>query len=210
MNVLITDDHSIVRKGLVNLILEEYPKASVSEAQNASEAISFLRGSSSWDLILLDISMPGKNGIELLKQIRTEGITTPVLMLSMHPEDVYAIRVLRAGANGFLNKDSAPEELVIAIRKVLSGKKYISEAVADKLADLSQPSHSSASLHESLSDREMQVFVLLSKGTAVTDIAETLCLSINTISTYRSRVLEKLKLKNNAELARYAIENDLS
>lgn len=208
MNVLIADDHSIVRRGLMELIREEYPSAKIAEAQNSNEAISQAKNSS-WDLILLDISMPGRNGIEALKQLRAEGIKTSVLMLSMHPEEVYAVRVLRAGANGFLNKDSAPEELVGAIKKVLSGRKYISEAVADRLADLTQPA-GAASLHESLSDREMQVFLYLSKGLQVSDIADQLCLSINTISTYRSRILEKLQLKNNAELARYAIEHELS
>jgi DNA-binding NarL/FixJ family response regulator len=162
-----------------------------------------------WDVILLDISMPGRNGIETLKQIRSNGIKTPILMLSMHPEEQYAVRVLKAGASGFLNKESATEELLAAIHKILSGRKYITASVAEKLADTIEESHE-RSAFEFLSDREMQVLQLIASGKTVSEIAEEISLSINTISTYRTRILEKLKLNNNAELTRYAIDNNLA
>jgi DNA-binding NarL/FixJ family response regulator len=151
--------------------------------------------------------MPGRNGIETLKQIRTEGIKTPVLMLSMHSEDQYAIRVLKAGASGFLNKETATEELLLAVRKVLTGRKYITPTMAEKLIDTLEDGQKPA--YASLSDRELQVLQHIASGKTVTDIADQLSLSINTISTYRSRILDKLKLNNNAELTRYAIDNNL-
>jgi two-component system invasion response regulator UvrY len=209
MNILIADDHSIVRRGLIELIMDEFPAAKITEAVNGSEVIAQIR-LQEWDLILMDISMPRINGVEALKQIRSEKIKTPILMLSMHSEDQYAIRVLKAGASGFLNKDSAIEELIVAIKRLLLGKKYISESVADRLADMSNFKLNNNSLHEQLSDREMQIFILLAKGCQVSEIGDQLSLSVNTISTYRARVLEKLQLKNNAEIARYAIENELA
>jgi DNA-binding NarL/FixJ family response regulator len=189
--------------------MDEFPAAKITEAVNGSEVIAQIR-LQEWDLILMDISMPRINGVEALKQIRSEKIKTPILMLSMHSEDQYAIRVLKAGASGFLNKDSAIEELIVAIKRLLLGKKYISESVADRLADMSNFKLNNNSLHEQLSDREMQIFILLAKGCQVSEIGDQLSLSVNTISTYRARVLEKLQLKNNAEIARYAIENELA
>jgi two-component system, NarL family, invasion response regulator UvrY len=207
MKILIADDHAIVRKGLVQLLREGYPGVTVAEAVNSNEAMEIARNDS-FDVILLDISMPGRNGIETLKQMRTDGIKAPVLMLSMHPEGQYAIRCLKAGASGFINKETATEELLGAIQKLLSGKKYITAAVAEKLAE-SMSEHGQRPLHESLSDREMQVLQQIASGKTVSDIAEEISLSVNTISTYRSRILEKLQLSNNSELTRYAIENDL-
>lgn len=205
MKFLIADDHAIVRKGLVQILYEEFPTASVTEVANSNEVMDEVR-KHIWDVILLDISMPGRNGIETLKQIRIEGIKAPILMLSMHPEEQYAVRVLKAGASGFLNKESATDELLAAVRKVLSGKKYISAAVAEKLAE-TVGGEREKSAHELLSDREMQVLQLIASGKTVSEIGDELSLSVNTISTYRTRLLEKLNLNNNAELTRYAIDN---
>jgi DNA-binding NarL/FixJ family response regulator len=207
MKFLISDDHAIVRKGLKDLLLEEFPKAEFFEAVNSQEAIALI-SSNPMDVILLDISMPGRNGMETLKQMRSMGIKSPILMLSMHSEDQYAVRALRAGASGFINKESANDELLSAIHKVLTGKKYITTAVAEKLAN-SVGSHEQKLLHESLSDREMQVLQKIASGKTVSEIAEEISLSVNTVSTYRSRILEKLSLSNSAELTRYAIDNHL-
>jgi DNA-binding NarL/FixJ family response regulator len=208
MNVLIADDHAIVRRGLSELIRDAYPAANITEAENSLEVLSHIN-EKCWDILLMDISMPGRNGVETLKQIRANGITTPVLMLSIHSEDQYALRVLKAGASGFLNKQSATDELLTAITRILSGKKYIPPSVAEKLIR-THTSFSSQTMHEQLSDREMQVLQHLSSGKNVSDIAEELSLSVNTISTYRARLLEKLGLNNNAELIRYAIDHGLN
>lgn len=207
MKILIADDHAIVRKGLVQILQEEFPVAEVTEVANSNEVIEKVNNQI-WDVILLDISMPGQNGIETLKQIRTNGIKTPVLMLSMHPEEQYAVRVLKAGASGFLNKQSATEELLIAIHKVLSGRKYITSSIAEKLAETLGENKGKLA-HELLSDREMQVLQLIASGKTVSEIAEEISLSVNTISTYRTRILEKINLNNNAELTRYALDNNL-
>lgn len=207
MKILIADDHSIVRKGLIGILLAEYPSAQIQEVCDGADAIT-KAGSNDWDIILLDISMPGRNGIEALKQIRTDGVNAPVLMLSMQPEDQYAIRSLKAGANGFMNKDCATDELIAAVRKVLTGKKYISPAISEKLA-VSLTNTSGKIGHELLSDREMQVLELIASGETISEIANILSLSVNTISTYRTRILEKLELHNNAELTRYALDNGL-
>src|SRR4051812_44595001 len=206
MKILIADDHAIVRKGLIELLKEAFPAIQISEAMNSQQAMELVT-TESLDVILLDISMPGRNGLETLKQIRSLGIKTPVLMLSMHPEDQYAIRALKAGASGFINKESATEELLTAVQKVLSGKKYITSSVAEKLADIGEQGDKPA--HEFLSDREMHVLQKIASGRTVSEIAEELSLSVNTISTYRTRLLEKLALHNNAELTRYAIDHTL-
>lgn len=207
MNILIADDHAIVRKGLVELLREEFSSAAISEAADSTEVFEKIK-SKVWDVILLDISMPGRNGIDLLKQLKLQGIKAPVLILSMHPEEQYAVRAIKAGASGFLNKNSATTELITAIRKVLAGRRYITPLLAEKLADntLDRPGKDS---HQLLSDREMQVFQLIASGKTVSEIADEISLSVNTISTYRSRILEKLTLKNNADIARYALENNL-
>lgn len=208
MNILIVDDHAIVRKGLIQILLQQYPSATVTEVGDSQEAIGVAR-KQVWDIILLDISMPGQSGVDVLKQIRAEGIKVPILMLSMHPESQYAVRVLKAGASGFLNKQSATEELLQAVNKVLSGKKYITPSVAEKLID-TLGGDGAAQSHEDLSDREMQVLLLIASGKTVSDIAEEISLSVSTISTYRVRILEKLGLANNAELTRYVLDNNLS
>ncbi len=207
MKFLIADDHAIVRKGLAQLLREEFSGAEIEEAANSAEVLEKAK-SKIWDTILMDISMPGRNGLETLKQIRDMGVKAPVLVISMHPEEQYAVRVIKAGASGFLNKDSATEELVAAVHKVLTGKKYISATLAEKLAEGLDIS-SDKPAHELLSDRELQVFQLLASGKAVGEIADEISLSVNTISTYRSRILEKLNLSNNAELTRYALDNGL-
>jgi two-component system, NarL family, invasion response regulator UvrY len=207
MKFLVADDHAIVRKGLAEILCEEFPSAVVKEVANSQQVMDQVRNET-WDVILLDISMPGRNGIDTLKQLRSDGIKTPILMLSMHSEDQYAVRVLKAGASGFLNKETATDELLEAVRKVLSGRKYITPSIAEKLVDTVGEGDQKPA-HEMLSDREMQVLEHIASGKTVSEIAEELSLSVNTISTYRSRILEKLTLNNNAELTRYAIDNNL-
>ncbi len=207
MRILIADDHAIVRNGLVSLLRAEFKTAEIKETDNGADAIDMARDGH-WDIILLDITMPGRNGLEALKQMRLDGVKAPVLILSMQPEDQYAIRALKAGSSGFVNKISATDELIAAVHKVLAGKKYISDAVMEKLAT-SITGMSEKPTHEFLSDREMQVLVLIATGKVNADIADHLSLSVNTISTYRARILEKLGLNNNAELTRYALDNNL-
>lgn len=183
--ILIADDHAIVRRGLKQ-ILEEEPGLEVQgEAQNAQEVLEYLR-KQKWDLVILDISMPGRSGLDVLCDLRMDYPSLPVLILSMHPEDQYALRVLKAGASGYLNKQSAPEELIHAVRKILSGGRYISETLADKLAT-GFDGQAEQAAHEKLSDREYQVLLLIASGKTISEIAGMLSLSIKTVSTYRSR-----------------------
>jgi two-component system, NarL family, invasion response regulator UvrY len=207
MKFLIADDHSIVRKGLIQLLTEEFPDSEVIEVINGSEAWKVAK-SQIVDLILMDISMPGRNGIETVKQMRADGIKAPILVISMHPEEQYAIRAFKAGALGYVNKETATEELLGAIHKILAGRKYITPSVAEKLTD-SLSDQSDQPAFQLLSDREMQVLQLIASGKTVSEIAEEISLSVNTISTYRTRILEKLSLANNAELTRYALDNEL-
>jgi len=206
MKILIADDHAILRKGVIALLRKEFKDAEICETSDGTAAIEKTR-ESKWDIILLDISMPGLNGIETLKQIRIEGIKTPVLILTMQSEEQYAIRALRAGASGFVNKNCAMDELIAAVHKVLSGRKYITTSISEKMAESLNDNNKIG--HELLSDREMQVLVLLASGKTVSDVAVEIFLSANTVSTYRSRILEKLELNNNAELTRYALDNGL-
>ncbi|MBL0133991.1 MAG: response regulator transcription factor [Chitinophagaceae bacterium] len=207
MKVLIADDHAIVRKGLKQIIHEEYPQALIEEASNAEELIHKTM-LDTWDVIITDLSMPGRSGLDALRQIRESFPKLPVLVLSMHPEDQYAIRVLNAGASGYINKDSAQEELIVAMNKVLNGKKYISSRVAEQMAEAIDDNSNKAP-HETLSDREFDVLKMLASGKAVSEIADMLSLSSTTISTYRARILEKMKMKSNADITRYALENQL-
>jgi two-component system, NarL family, invasion response regulator UvrY len=207
INVIIADDHSIVRAGLKQ-ILSEYPDINTAdEASNGQDLLDKVRRST-YDVILLDISMPDRSGLEILKQLRMERMNTPVLVLSIHPEEHYAIRALKAGASGYLNKETASEQLVEAIKKVYNGGKYISPKLAEKLAD-ELVSNTDRSPHEILTDREYQVFCRIASGKTVSDIAAELFLSVKTISTYRRRILEKINMKNNSELTYYAIKNNL-
>jgi two-component system, NarL family, invasion response regulator UvrY len=207
MRFLIADDHAIVRKGLVQMLREEFHSVEVIEVSNGNDALEH-HNNEKWDLILLDISMAGRNGIETLKQMRASDTKTPILMLSTHSEEQYAIRVLKAGASGFLNKESATEELLAAVHKVLNGHRYVSISVAEKLAE-SIGDHNGPQPHTFLSDRETHVFELIAGGKTVSEIALIMSLSVSTISTYRMRILEKLSLKNNAEVARYAFDHNL-
>ena len=207
IRIVIADDHHIVRKGIRQIILEEYHDAQIEEVIDAASLVKKIM-EEPWDLVISDISMPGRNGLEVLPQIKQLQPGLPVLIMSIYPEEHYAIRVLKAGASGYLSKDMAPEELIIAIKKVLSGKKYISELISEKLSEY-HFSEQPQARHSLLSDREFHVMQLLSTGKSITEIAETLSLSITTISTYRSRILQKMDMKSNAELTIYSLEHKL-
>ena len=207
IKILIADDHAVVREGLKQIVQETSDMVVNGEAANGHEVLQ-LMDKDNWDVVLLDINMPGRSGLDVLKQLRAEKPRLPVLMLTMYPEEQYAVRALRAGASGYLTKESIPDELISAIRKVSAGRKYISSSLAEKLAyDLDLDKE--APVHESLSDREYEVLCMIAKGDTVKDIAQKLCLSIKTISTYRSRILEKMHMKKNAELMHYAIKHEL-
>lgn len=207
IKVLIADDHAIVREGLRQILADTKDIIVAGDAENGLDAIKLVRAADC-QVLLLDISMPDRSGIEVLKQLRKECPQTAVLMLSMHREDQYAIRSLKAGAAGYLNKQSAPAELVNAIRQVAAGRKYVSAALAQELANQVNDDHD-LPLHETLSDREYQTLTMIASGKTVTDIANELLLSVKTISMYRSRLLQKMKLRHNAELTHYAIKNRL-
>jgi len=205
--IIIADDHAIIRAGLKE-ILATQPNIHVIEAQNGQELLRKLK-TLDIHVVVLDISMPGRSGIDILKEIRASYPKLPVLMLSVYPEDQYAIRALKAGASGYLTKDSAPEKLVSAINKVLSGEKYISSTIANKLVSDLGDENKYEMPHEALSDREFEVLRLIGAGMAVSKIAEKLFLSPKTISTYRTRIMEKTGLKNNADIIHYVIDNEL-
>jgi len=206
IKLLIADDHAIFREGLKH-ILEEHPDIIVAdEAGNGQEVLDYV-WKNEYDMILLDIGMPGMPALEVLKQVKNEKPRLPVLVLSMYPEDQYAVRFIRAGASGYLTKESAPEELITAIRKITAGRKYITSSVAEKLADEVDDAEKPA--HHTLSDREFEVFRLIASGKTVKQIADDLYLSVKTISTYRSRILEKMKMKTNAELMHYALKQHM-
>ncbi|MCB1930291.1 MAG: response regulator transcription factor [Rhodocyclaceae bacterium] len=207
IRVLIADDHSIVRQGLRQILSETDDLAVSGEAANGVEALQQLR-QDSYDVVLMDVSMPDRNGIDALKLIRKEFPRLPVLMLSMYPEEQYAIRALKAGAAGYLNKQSAPEQLVTAIRQVASGKKYVSASLAEELAN-AITDDDDRPLHERLSDREYQTLCLIASGKTLTQIGEELNLSVKTVSVYRARLLEKMRLSNNAELTHYGLKHGL-
>ncbi|MFN7929610.1 MAG: response regulator transcription factor [Blastocatellia bacterium] len=207
IRILIADDHAIVRRGLRTILAEASEITHIGEAQNAEEIMSLLR-SQSWQLVMLDLALPDKNGLEVLKDIKRDYPKLPVLILSMHPEDLYALRVLKAGAAGYLTKESAPDELLTAIRKVLNGGRYISLHLAEQLVfDLGGDSEKP--LHEALSDREYQVLCLLGSGKTISEVADQLAISVKTASTYRTRILEKMNMRTNAELMHYAIQQKL-
>jgi DNA-binding NarL/FixJ family response regulator len=208
LKICIADDHAIVRKGLKQ-ILSETPDLVVSgEAATGQELLRQV-SKGDFDVVLLDISMPGRNGLEILKELRAEKPRLPVLILSVYPEEQYAVRALKTGAAGYLTKESAPEELIAAIRRISLGKKYVTASLAEKLAayletDLEKPPH------EAMSNREFSIMCRIGAGKSVTEIANELTLSVKTVSTYRSRILKKLGLKNNAEIMKYTIRTGLS
>lgn len=207
IQVLITDDHPVVRRGLKQILAEEPDIAVVGEASNAQELLEQTR-KRHCDVVVLDITMPGRGGLDALKELRHEHPKLPVLVLSIHPEDQFGLRVLKAGAAGYMTKESAPDELVKAIRKVFGGGKYLSPSLAEIVAfDLDHDTKKPP--HETLSDREYQVMCLFASGKTVGDVSRELSLSAKTISTYRMRILEKMKMKTNAELTHYAIKNGL-
>ena len=207
LRVLIADDHEVVRKGLIQILAKSFPGADVDEATDGRHALAMAE-KGRYAMVLLDISMPGRGGLEVLKEVKRLRPGVPVLILSMHPEEEYAVRALRAGASGYLTKDSAADELVQAVRTVLAGKRYVSASLTEMLVRELE-TNGAGPLHKALSDRELQVMRMLASGKTVTEIADGLSLSVKTISTYRSRILEKLRVRNNTELARYALENRL-
>jgi DNA-binding NarL/FixJ family response regulator len=207
IKILIADDHAIVREGLKQILSETPDLVVVAEASSGQEVLEKI-SKNDLDLVVLDIAMPGRGGLDILKEIKTQKPRLPVLMLSMYPEEQYAIRVLKSGASGYLTKESAPSELVMAIRQISQGKKYISPSLAEKLAIDLELSPDKLP-HEILSDREYQVMCMIASGKTLKEIADGLSLSIKTISTYRSRILEKMNMKTNAELTHYAIKSNL-
>ncbi len=208
IRVLIADDHAVVRRGLKQILADTQEMVVAGEAANGQEVLDLVRAEA-WDVVVLDLSMPDRGGLDVLKEIKAERPRLPILVLSMYPEDQYATRVLKAGASGYLTKESAADELVRAIEKVLSGGRYVSAALAEKLA-FAVGTDSTKMPHETLSDREFQVLRLIANGRPVKDIAAELSLSVKTVSTYRTRLLEKMNLHTNADLIHYAIQYRLT
>jgi two-component system invasion response regulator UvrY len=207
MKVLIADDHAVVRRGLKQILSEERDVTVVGEAKNGHEALEMSRRLD-WDVAVVDYAMPGRSGVELLKEIKRHHPKRPVLVLSMYPEEWHAVQVLRAGGAGYLSKETATEELMTAIRKVAKGGRYVSAGLAEKLASGLAPDRARAP-HETLSDREYRVLWLLASGKPISQIAQEMFLSPSTISTYRTRILRKLGLANNAQLVQYAVQHQL-
>ncbi len=207
MKILIADDHPIFRAGLKETLARESDVDLIGEADDGQKVLALARRQR-WDVVLLDITMPKKEGLEVLKELRQELPKLPILILSAHPEDQLALRLLKAGAAGYLTKDKAPEVLISAIRKVLKGEKYISEALAQKTV-IDVISDAPEALHETLSNREYQVMRMIAAGNSIQDIAAQLFISARTVSTYRARVMDKMGMKTNAEVIRYALEHKL-
>ena len=206
IRVITVDDHPVVRRGLKQIIAAEQDMQVIGEAENAREAIRVIR-QTVCDAVVLDITLPDASGLDVLSQLKSERPTLPVLIMSIHDEEQYALRVLKAGASGYLMKNSIPEELIKAIRKITSGGKYISPSVAERLAsDFASPGKSP---HEKLSDREFQILCLIASGKSLKEIGEALCISGKTVSSYRARILEKMNMKTNADLVGYALKNRL-
>jgi two-component system, NarL family, invasion response regulator UvrY len=206
MKILLADDHAVVRHGLKQILTDAFKRATYGEARNAQEAIDLVL-KQDWDVVVLDITMPGRSGLDALREIKQFKPRLPVLVMSVHPENQFAVRVLKSGASGYMTKETAPDELVGAVKKVLAGGRYVSNSLAENLAV--SLSVNQRSPQEKLSDREFQVLRLIASGKMVTEIARELSLSAKTISTYRARVLEKMGMKNNAELMHYAMQHRL-
>jgi two-component system, NarL family, invasion response regulator UvrY len=207
IKILIADDHSLIREGLKKILKGSSDMRVMAEAQNSQEVFELVR-TTNFDLVILDMSFPGRSGLEILKDLKQEYPKLPVLILSMHPEDLFARRSLMAGASGYLTKDCAVEELIYAIRRVVGGRKYVSTSLSIHLAPQLK-SGEAKPLHETLSNREYQVLCMISHGKTAKDLAHELSLSVNTVNTYRARVLKKMKMTKNAELTRYALQNQL-
>ena len=208
MRIIIADDHIVVRKGLKLMLLEGFPGSEIVDVPDAEDLIKKVI-KENWDVVITDLNMPGRSGLDALVQIKQIKPDLPVLVMSLNPEDQYAIRVLKAGAAGYVSKDAPPEELVKAIQQVKLGKKYITPAIAEKLTAIFDDDQPEKAAHENLSDREFDVVKMLASGKSVSEISDHLFLSVTTVSTYRSRILSKMGLKNNAEITLYAIENKL-
>lgn len=207
LKILIADDHAIVRKGLKQLLLEEYPSAVIGEVADTEGLLKQVMNNG-WNIVICDMNMPGRSGLDALAHIKQVAPDLPVLIMSMYPEDQYALRVLKAGASGYLQKESIHDDIIKAVQTVKLGKKFITPSIAEKLAEAFH-NNSNKQPHELLSDREFDVFKLLASGKSVSDIANQLSLSTTTVSTYRSRILEKMGIRSNAELTRYALEKNL-
>lgn len=208
IKIMIADDHSVVLRGIKQILSEEKDMIVLGEASNSEEVMAQLF-KEEWNLLILDVTMPGKNGLDALIEIKQRKPELKVLILSMHPDEEIAVRALKTGASGYLNKDSVPGELIKAIRKVISGGRYLSEDLAQSIAYSSIDKDSYKTNHDSLSEREFQVMCLIASGNSLTQISEELLISIKTVSTYRTRILEKLNLKSNVELTHYAIKHKL-
>jgi two-component system invasion response regulator UvrY len=207
IRILIADDHAILRRGLKEILMDELEGAVCGEAENAQQVLAQIQNQN-WDVVILDVTMPGRSGLDVLKDLKALQPSLPVLVLSMHPEDQYGKRILKAGASGYMNKETASEELIKAIRKVLAGGRYVSPALAERLAmDLGVKE--GRQTHEILSNREFEVLRMLASGKTIGQIAEQLHLSVTTVSTYRARILEKMNMTSTAELIHYALQNHL-
>ena len=207
MRILIADDHALVRRGLREILTEEFPEAQFGEAETVPQTLQQIH-SRKWDVVVLDITMPDGSGLDVLNDVKTTLPNLPVLVLSMHPEEQYALRALKAGAAGYLTKETATEELVAAVRKVLAGQKYLSPSLTERLA-ANLSTETEGPLHQALSDREYQVMLMIASGKTVSEVAEELSLSVKTVSTHRWHILRKMGMKTNADLMRYAMETGL-
>ena len=208
MRILIADDHAILRDGLINSLTRAFPEAEFGEAGSSSAILPLIRNEK-WDLVILDINLPGRNGLEVLKDIKECNPEIPVVILSMYPEDQFAIRSIKAGASAYITKDTAFPELINAIRTIIEKKQYITSSIASLLTSEIR-GNTSKQLHETLSDREFQVFKMIASGKTISIIANELSLSVKTISVYRTNILQKMNLKNNAEIIFYAFKNNLT
>jgi two-component system invasion response regulator UvrY len=203
--IILADDHSFVRLGLVQILTDEYPTVEIKQVSDGESLVKEVT-LNNWDLVISDLDMPGRNGLEALQQIKLIRPDLPVLILSIYTEDLYAVRVLKAGASGYMNKNAAPEELITAVQRILTGRKYITPEIAEKLL---MQSEINKNLHEVLSNREFEIFKMLALGKTTTQIADELFLALTTVSTHRHRIMEKLGLRTNSDLTRYAIANQI-
>lgn len=208
INILIADDHGVVRSGIIKSLTPSFPSVEFGEASNANEVLRIIH-QEKWDLVILDINMPGRSGMEVLKEIKENYPLLPVIIFSMYPEDQFAIRAMKAGASAYLTKDISSKELEKAIKGILNGDRYFTPSIAALITNELQESIHKKYTHEQLSDREHQVFLLIASGQNVSDIARTLSLSVKTISVYRSLILKKMNLKNNSEITHYAFKHNL-
>lgn len=208
MHILIADDHAIVRKGIRQLLLEEYPSAIIEETGDGNSLVA-KASAEKWDVVICDLDLPGRSGLDAMLQIKEIAPKLPVLIMSIYPEEQYAKRLLKAGAAGYVSKDAATEELAKAVRMVLQGRKYVSPAVAELIAADMGPRSADKAPHESLSNREFEIFTLIASGRSVSEIADKLSLSTTTVSTHRARILAKMNMRTNSELIRYALDNKL-